>query len=115
MTLLRAVIFALWVAVAAATFRAVSMMGTGAAGQIFFADLSHPWRGQFNVDFMSHLLLVGLWLGGTAKNKWLGPVVGLLAVLGGGFFTFAYLLVRSLGGDRSLGHLLLGRHHSLKA
>lgn len=107
----RIVLFMAWLIVAWATFRAITTMGTGPAGQIFLSDMAHPWRGQFNIDFLIHLLLVALWLGVTARHKWLGPVIGLFAILGGGVFTCAYLLVRSYGGDGSLRHLLLGRRH----
>lgn len=109
--LVRAVLVIGWLAVVWFTWRAVTEMGAGVAGDIFFADLAHPWRGQFNVDFLIHLVLVALWLGWTAQRKVLAPLVAVLAVLGGGCFTFAYLFVRSFGGDRSLAHLLLGRQH----
>ena len=111
MTLVRAILLLLWLGVAWATWRAISVMGAGVAGQFFMGDLAHPWRGQFNIDFMAHLLLVGLWLCCTAKHKWLGPLIGVATVIGGGFFTLAYLLLRSFGGDGGFGHLLLGRHY----
>jgi hypothetical protein len=107
----RTVLALAWIAVGWATWRAASEMGLGAAGDVFFADLAHPWRGQFNIDFLAHLVLVALWLGWTAKRPLLGPVVALLSILGGGLFSFAYLFVRSFGGDGSLGHVLLGRQH----
>lgn len=111
MTIVRALLGIAWLVVAWATWRAISAMGVGAAGDVFMADIAHPWRGQFNLDFLSHLLLVGLWLGLTARSKLTAPLVAVAAVLGGGLFSFAYLIVRSLGGDGSLAHLLLGRHH----
>lgn len=100
-----------WLVVAWFTWRAISEMGAGVAGDIFFADLTHPWRGQFNIDFLLHLVLVALWLGWTAQHKMLAPLIALLAVLGGGCFTFAYLLNRSFGGDQSIAHLLWGRQY----
>lgn len=99
-----------WAATAAATVRAAGM-GLGLAGDFFFGDMSHPWRGQFNIDFLAHLFLMAMWLGGTAKTRMLAPLIGLFAIMGGALFSFAYLLVRSYGGDQSLRHLLLGRHH----
>jgi hypothetical protein len=99
-----------WAAVAWATVRAAGM-GLGLAGDFFFGDMSHPWRGQFNIDFLAHLLLMAAWLWWTAKDRMLAPLVGLLAIMGGAFFSFGYLLFRSYGGDKSVRHLLLGRHH----
>lgn len=112
MNLLRTLLIVGWLVVAWATFRGVSSLGLGAAGDFFLGDMSHPWRGQFNLDFLAHLLLTGLWLGWSAKNKWLGPVIVICAAVGGGLFSLAYLLVRSFGGDRNIGHVLLGRHHT---
>jgi hypothetical protein len=103
-----------WLVIAWFTWRAISEMGAGVAGDIFFADLAHPWRGQFNADFLLHLVLVALWLGWTAQRKMLAPLVALLAVIGGGCFTLAYLLIRSFGGDQSIAHLLLGRQYHNK-
>ncbi len=110
MNLVRLLLVIGWVATAWATVRAAGM-GLGLAGDFFFGDMSHPWRGQFNIDFLVHLILVALWLWRTEKNRMLAPLVGLLAIMGGALFTFAYLLVRSYGGDGTISHLLLGRHH----
>jgi hypothetical protein len=111
MNLVRLLLTIGWIAVGWATVRAAGM-GLGLAGDIFFGDMSHPWRGQFNIDFLAHLVMMAVWLGWTAKNRALAPLVGLFAIIGGAFFSFAYLLVRSYGGDQSLRHLLLGRHYS---
>lgn len=109
MQLVRLLLLAGWLVVAWASYRAVSAMGAGLAGDIFMGDMAHPWRGQFNIDFIWHLLFVGLWLGGTAQRRWTGPLICIGAIVGGGLFSFAYLLVRSFSGDGSLAHLLLGR------
>jgi hypothetical protein len=100
-----------WMIVAWATFRAGSTLGLGVAGDIFFADLSHPWRGQFNLDFLGHLLLVAAWLVWSASSRTLGIAYGLLAILGGGLFTFAYLLVQTFRQDRTIASLVLGRNY----
>ena len=109
--LVRALLVAGWLLVAWATWRAIAAMGAGAAGDVFLGDLAHPWRGQFNFDFLAHLVLVGAWLGWTAQRRLAAPVIAVLAVLGGGLFSFAYLLARSFAGDGSIAHLLLGRHY----
>jgi hypothetical protein len=109
--LLRLLLVFGWLTVAWATFRAGSTMGLGVAGDIFFADLSHPWRGQFNLDFLGHLLLVAGWLVWSAPSRARGIAYGLLAVLGGGLFTFAYLFVQTFRQDHSFASLVLGRHY----
>ena len=113
MNLIRIFLAVGWLVMAWASWRAGSSMGFGVAGDIFFGDMSHPWRGQFNIDFSLHLLAVAFWLGWTAKNRMLGLLVGLVAIMGGALFSFAYLLLRSFGGDQSLRHLLLGRQQGV--
>ncbi|MFT5329865.1 MAG: hypothetical protein ACI9TB_000153 [Parasphingorhabdus sp.] len=56
-----------------------------------------------------NLIRISLAIGWTAKNRLLNPLRGLVAVMGGALFSFAYLLLRSFGGTQSLHHLLLGR------
>jgi hypothetical protein len=111
MAIVRTLLVVAWFIVGWASWRAITGMGASSAGDIFLGDLAHPWRGQFNLDFLSHLLLVALWLGWTAQRRLLAPAIGLAAILGGGLFTFAYLLARSFAGDGTIRHLLLGRHH----
>lgn len=110
MNLIRIFLAVGWLVIAWASWRAGTNMGMDVAGGIFFGDMAHPWRGQFNIDFLLHLLALALWLGWTARSKKLAPVVALATVTGGALFSFAYLLVRSFGGDQSVRHLLLGRH-----
>lgn len=110
MNLIRLLLLIGWAATAWATVRAAGM-GLGLAGDFFFGDMSHPWRGQFNIDFLAHLVMMAVWLWWTTKNRALAPLTGVFAIMGGALFSFAYLLVRSFGGDQSVRHLLLGRHH----
>jgi hypothetical protein len=107
----RAILAVAWLVVAWATFRAGSTLGLGVAGDIFFSDLSHPWRGQFNLDFLGHLLLIAAWLVWSASSRVLGIAYGLLAILGGGMFTFAYLFVQTFRQNRTIAALVLGRHY----
>lgn len=109
--LVRALLASGWLVVALATLRAGSTLGFGVAGDIFFADLGHPWHGQFNLDFLGHLLLVAAWLVWSSANSALGILYGMLAILCGGLFTFAYLFVQTFRHDCSIVALVLGRHH----
>jgi hypothetical protein len=99
-----------WVLVIYVSVHAVSTMGAGTAGAIFFGDMSHPWRGQFNTDFGLHLLMVGAWMIYRARTLALGLLWGVLAVVLGGAFTFAYLLIVSVQVEGDARKLLLGRH-----
>jgi hypothetical protein len=106
MALATAVVVMAWL-----TLQAGQQLGLDKAGDFFFGDMTHPWRAQFNVDFLLHLLLVGTWMIWSNANRWLGVVFALLAVTGGALFTFAYLLVRSIQTGGNIKAVILGRHH----
>jgi hypothetical protein len=99
---------AIWVALLVVTWHAIADLGIG-GGNVFVSDLSHPWRAQFNIDFLLHLLLFAVWVFWREASKLVGLVCAVLCVLGG-MFTFLYLLVavfRSRGDFRAF---LLGAH-----
>lgn len=98
-----------WLGVAAVTAVAFAEQGM-AAGQVFISDIQQlNWRAQFNVDFFTHLLLMGLWVAWRARFSALGIVTGVACVLGGGLVSLIYILVAALrcGGD--VQKLLLGQ------
>jgi hypothetical protein len=101
-----------WAVLLIVTLQAVSSLGLDAAGQTFFDDLSHPWRAQFNADFGLHLLLVAAWMVWRSKSLLVGLLCGLLAILMGGLFTLAYLLVASIRVQGDFRKVLLG-HRSM--
>jgi hypothetical protein len=101
-----------WAALGWITFQAGHQLGWDKAGDVFLGDLSHPWRAQFNIDFGIHLLLVAAWMIWSASNRVLGVVFGVLAIIGGGMFTLAYLLVRSIQTGGNMRAVLLGRHYA---
>lgn len=97
-----------WLAVAVVTVLAIGSQGM-VAGELFFADIrALSWRAQFNVDFLFHLLLFGLWVAWRHRFRPAGIVLGLLCVLGGGIASFAYLLVASVQVKGDMRALLLG-------
>jgi hypothetical protein len=100
-----------WLALGWVTFQAGQQLGWDKAGDVFLGDLSHPWRAQFNVDFGLHLLLVAAWMIWSASNRALGLAFAVLAVLGGGMFTLAYLFVRMMQTGGNIRAVLLGRHY----
>ena len=69
---------------------------------VFFGDMAKmAWPGQFNLDFMTFLLLSGLWVSWRNEFSPGGLLLGVVAVFGGMLFLSTYLLVLSFqhGGD----------------
>lgn len=79
------------------------------AGNVFITDFSHPWRAQFNTDFVMHIILVSAWIYWREPSK----PVGVLCAIGaffGAVFTFPYLLISLIRAQGSVSRLLLGKH-----
>ena len=108
MTFFKVALAAGWLAVLAVTARAVGSMGLGAAGDIFMADFAHPWRAQFNSDFLGHILLMAGWIAWRDRVLAKGLALGLLAIMGGGAFSFGYVLVAAIRAKGDMRRLLLG-------
>jgi hypothetical protein len=100
-----------WLVIAWLTLQAGQQLGFDKVGETFFGDMAHPWRAQFNIDFLLHLLLVGAWMIWSNANRALGLLFALLAATLGAVFTFAYLLVRTVQTGGNLKQVLLGRHY----
>lgn len=66
------------------------------------------WRGQFNFDFMTFLLLSGLWV--SWRNGFTVPalMLGAVAVFFGMMFLSAYLLYLSFNTNGDIRQLLMG-------
>jgi hypothetical protein len=111
MTLFRAALVIAWLAMMWVTLQAGQQLGFDKADHFFFGDMAHPWRAQFNIDFGFHLLLVAAWMIWSASNRALGLLFGLLAVLGGAVFTFAYLLVQTFKHGGNIKAVILGRQY----
>lgn len=109
MNVFRIVLLALWAVVMYVSVRAVQEMGMQ-AGEIFVGDFAHPWRAQFNTDFSAHLLLMALWVIYREPKLWVGIPCAILSVMGGGAFSFAYILVATFRADGDVRKLLLGKH-----
>lgn len=109
MNVFRILVALAWLAAFVTLVIAVDAMGVMAAGTIFIDDFQHPWRAQFNSDFSGHLLLMALWIGYREPSPIGRYVFPLLAVLGGGVFSFAYLLVATYRERGDVRGILLGR------
>ncbi|WP_298514899.1 hypothetical protein [uncultured Kordia sp.] len=78
---------------------------------VFFEDiLNVTWRGQFNIDFLSYLLLTALWTSWRQKFSSLGIVLGMLAFVGGIMFLAPYILHLIYKNDANVHRILLGKN-----
>jgi hypothetical protein len=76
---------------------------------IFFGDIAKmKWPGQFNMDFLSFLMLGGLWLAWRHHFNAVGIALGLFIFAGGMPFLATYLLVQSYRTKGDIKALLLG-------
>jgi hypothetical protein len=76
---------------------------------VFFGDMAQmAWPGQFNLDFMTFLLLSGLWLMWRHEFSLAGIGLGLVGVFGGMLFLSAYLLFASVRAKGNMATILLG-------
>lgn len=113
--LFRLALAAAWLLLLWVTIEAGRRLGFDKAGDFFIGDMAHPWRAQFNTDFSFFLLLVAAWMIWSARNRALGTLCAILSVIGGGLFTFAYLLIASYRTDGDIRAILLGRHAAPRA
>lgn len=108
MTVFRVLLVILWIIIAGYTGAVIANHGLGLL-TIFFGDMAAMnWPGQFNLDFMSLLILSALWVAWRHKFSGAGLALGLLAFLGGGFFLTGYLLAVSWRAQGDMKRLLLG-------
>lgn len=110
MTILRAFLLVAWGIAAATMVWGITAMGMSAAGDVFLGDFFHPWRAQFNADFLAHLILMAAWIFYREPSPVARYVCAPAAIFLGGAFSFLYILVvasRVGGNPRAL---LLGRH-----
>ncbi len=99
-----------WAAIAAVTVWAVANLGLPAAAQTFLADLRHPWRAQFYLDFELHLLLFAGWILWRERAAPLSFVGAAATMLLGALFTLLYLLFLTVRARGDVTQVLVGRH-----
>ena len=99
----------LWLLIAGYTVIVIANHGIGLL-EVFFGDMAAlGWPGQFNLDFLSLLMLSGLWVAWRHRFSGSGLALGMLALVGGGLFLTAYLLVVSVQAGGDTKELLLGK------
>ena len=80
---------------------------------IYFADVAAmEWRGQFDVDFSSFLILSALWVMWRHHFSGGGILLGLIASIGGMLFLGTYLLIVSFQVKGDMKALLLGERRA---
>lgn len=89
-------LFIAWLIVMAISIEAYRHSGMAAA-ETFTGDIQAlSWRAQFNLDFLAHLTLFGVWVAWRHRFEPAGLALGLACVLGGGAFSLANLLCASI-------------------
>ena len=77
---------------------------------LFFGDMkAMNWAGQFNLDFMSHLMLSGLWIAWRNNYSGKGLLLGVLGTFGGILVLAPYLFVLSIKVNGDVKELFLGK------
>ncbi|MEM7744612.1 MAG: hypothetical protein AAF409_12975 [Pseudomonadota bacterium] len=101
MQMLRLILIAKIVIIAAATVAAIADGGFDLLTPFFQPILALTWQGQFNIDFSSYLVLSGIWMMWRHGFSSGGIALGLLAPPLGMMFLAPYLiyLMSTTGGD----------------
>ena len=90
------------------TFYTISQEGL-TLFSVFFNDLTAlTWSGQFNLDFLTYLILSSLWVAWRHHFSSSGMLLALCAAILGMSFLAPYLLFVSFQVKGELSHLLLG-------
>ncbi|MET0183667.1 MAG: hypothetical protein ABW199_12360 [Caulobacterales bacterium] len=115
MQIFRGLLVLAWLAVVLVSAHAIQAMGAQTAGDVFVSDFSHPWRAQFNTDFSFHLLLMASWIAFREKTLIRGLPFGALAILLGGAFSFAYIVVATFRAKGDMRRIMLGERYQTPA
>lgn len=108
MTLLRIFLIAAFLAVLAYTLLVAGRHGFDLVS-VFMANIAAVnWSGQFNLDFLTYLLLSAGWVAWRHNFSGPGLLLGLIASVGGMLFLAVYLLVVSFRSNGDMRTLLLG-------
>jgi hypothetical protein len=109
-TLIRALLCVGWLLLLVVSVEAVSRMGVSPASTVFIGDFLHPWRAQFNTDFMLHLFVIAAWMFYRSRTWWGGVICAIVEINFGALFLLAYLLAVSINAKGDGRRILLGSH-----
>ncbi len=108
MSVLRILLLLLSLAILPYTFYTITQEGL-TLFSVFFQDLqAFTWSGQFNLDFLTYLILSSLWVAWRHDFSSQGILLALCASVLGMCFLAPYLLITSFQVKGDLIHLLLG-------
>ncbi len=81
---------------------------------IFFGEMAAmTWSGQFNLDFMSFLILSALWVAWRSNYSPFGIALGVVSLFGGIMFLAPYLLYSSFQSKGDMKEFFASRGRDL--
>lgn len=110
MTAFRIYLILAWTALATFTAFVIGRDGLGLLPVFFGAIRDGHWPGQFNADFLTMLVLSGLWTGWRGGWTRTASALAVAAFLLGGGFLMAYLLILLRREKGDMKRVLLGIH-----
>lgn len=108
MTLFRIFLTTVFLVIAGYTFLVGLVHGWNLVPLFFTEIQSMNWQGQFNLDFLTFLLLSALWCAWRNRFSVGGWGLALLGATGGMLFLSAYLLYLSFRTDSNIRTMILG-------
>lgn len=114
MTAFRALLAVMFAVIVVYTAFVVAEHGLGVF-QVFFGDIAAmAWPGQFNLDFMTFLVLSALWVAWRHEFTPGGLALAALASVGGMPVLAAYLFVASRAAGDDIQVLFFGRNRAAR-
>ena len=105
---LKVLVLIFWTVLVTITVLALLSLGSE-GGMVFITDFSHPWRAQFNADFLMHIALFCIWVFYREESKIVGLIAALFSLMGG-LFTLIYLAYALHLANGNPRKFLLGAH-----
>lgn len=108
MTLFKTLLITMCVALLIYTALAIANEGPNLFANTLPSVLEFGWAGQFHVDFVTYLILSGLWVAWRHEFSVGGIILGLLASQLGIIFFSLYLLVAINRANGDMHEVLMG-------
>ncbi len=109
MALFRLLLLLMLAALAAYTALVIVNHGWNFLPTAFGDMFAMTWQKQFNLDFMSYLMLSAVWTAWRHHFSPLGLALSVIAFFGGMIFLAIYLLVASFQVKGDVAALILGK------
>ena len=111
MTLFRIFLATLFLVVTIYTIIVIANVGPNLFPAAIGGVQAMGWQGQFNLDFLTFIMLIGVWIAWRHQFTPAGLLLGL-CICGGMIYLAAYLLVISVQADGDMKEILLGRQRA---